>query len=76
MPKSEEEKEIEEIMGIAGKAVVGMVKKFCSDKELPKVLAKFVKRYFDALVAEGFTKEQALEIVTKIQFPSAPAKTA
>jgi len=70
----EEEKELKEITKITGKAITGMLKQLLLDKDLPKVSAKFLKRYFDALKEEGFTEKQAMEIVTRMQFPSMPAK--
>ena len=34
-----------------------------SDPEIIKAQATYFKRFYDALIAEGFTKEQALELV-------------
>ena len=34
------------------------------------LLAKFVKNFYNALVAEGFSKEEALQIVTGFGFPA------
>lgn len=38
--------------------------------ETAKKLAKFTKNYFDALVAEGFTRDEALQIVKAFTMPS------
>lgn len=35
-------------------------------------LATFVKNYYDALLKRGFTKEQALQIVTAVGIPQTP----
>ena len=35
-------------------------------------LATFTKNYYDALIAKGFSKEDALEIVTMTGMPSMP----
>ena len=37
-------------------------------------LARFQKQYYDALVKEGFTKEEALSIVRATQLPFAGSK--
>ena len=41
-------------------------------KESAEKLATFNKNYYDALLAQGFTKEQALQIVVSIGIPSIP----
>jgi hypothetical protein len=47
----------------------GKLKVF-SQKETTILLAKFVKNFYDALVSEGFSKEEALKIVTGFGFPA------
>jgi len=42
---------------------------FFEAPELPGALAKFEKRYYDALVKEGFSKEEALKIITSQTLP-------
>lgn len=42
--------------------------------ETAKKLAKFTKNYFDALIAEGFTRDEALQIVKAFTVPSAGGK--
>ncbi|MGD2064200.1 MAG: hypothetical protein PVF51_11530 [Nitrospirota bacterium] len=39
--------------------------------ETTKQLARFARSYYDALIAEGFTKDQALQIVIAVGIPSA-----
>ena len=36
-------------------------------------LATFTKNYYDALIAKGFSKEDAIKIVTSMGIPSMPA---
>ena len=36
-------------------------------------LATFTRNYYEALVAKGFSKEEALRIVTSVGMPSLPA---
>ncbi len=36
-------------------------------------LATFSKNYYDALIAKGFSKEDALRIVTSVGIPSIPS---
>jgi hypothetical protein len=42
---------------------------FFEAPELAGALAKFEKRYYDALVKEGFSKEEALKIITSQTLP-------
>lgn len=42
---------------------------FFEAPELPIALAKYEKRYYDALVKEGFTKDEALKIITSQALP-------
>ena len=42
--------------------------------ETAKKLAKFMRNYFDALVAEGFTKEEAFQIIKAFAIPSMGGK--
>ena len=37
-------------------------------------LAKFIRNYHQALVAEGFTREEAMRIVVSIGFPAPPGR--
>jgi hypothetical protein len=41
--------------------------------ETAQRLATFTKNYYDALIAKGFSKEEALEIVTSMGIPAVPA---
>jgi len=71
--KKELEEELEQHMKLVLKFALKGAKDLLSDEELPKVIARFTKRFFDALKAEGFTDQQALEIVTRMQFPNIPS---
>jgi hypothetical protein len=42
---------------------------FFEAPELPVALAKYQKRYYDALVKEGFTKDEALKIIMTQPLP-------
>ena len=42
------------------------------DSDSAEQLASFTKNYFDALVAKGFTKEEALQIVISVGTPVVP----
>ena len=42
---------------------------FFEAPELPVALAKYEKRYFDALLKEGFSREEALKIITSQSLP-------
>jgi hypothetical protein len=39
-------------------------------KDFAKMFAKFMKQYYDALIAEGFTPEQAIELCSQANFKS------
>lgn len=41
-------------------------------KETAQYLATFNKNYYDALIAKGFTKDEALKIITSMGIPSVP----
>ncbi|MGD9366907.1 MAG: hypothetical protein PVH87_14495 [Desulfobacteraceae bacterium] len=41
-----------------------------AQQETTVLLAKFVKNFYDSLIAEGFSKEEALQIVTGFGFPA------
>jgi hypothetical protein len=41
-----------------------------AQQETTVLLAKFVKNFYDALIAEGFSKKEALQIVTGFGFPA------
>lgn len=42
--------------------------------ETAKKLAKFMKNYYEALIAEGFTKEEAIHIIKAFAVPSMGGK--
>lgn len=45
-----------------------------SKPEVAEKMATFTKNYFDALIAKGFTRQEALQIVTSVRIPTAPGK--
>jgi uncharacterized membrane protein len=45
-----------------------------SKPEVAEKMATFTKNYFDALIAKGFTREEALRIVMSVHIPMAPGK--
>jgi hypothetical protein len=49
---------------------------FFEAPELPAALAKFEKRYYDALIKEGFTKDEALKIITSQALPPRDSRFA
>lgn len=56
-----------------GLMLEGMAKTMAK-KEIAEYFATFTKNYFDALIARGFTEEQALKIVTASGIPSMGGK--
>jgi hypothetical protein len=68
----EMEREINAILNLTKKLLID----FLLEENFPKALAKFTKRFYDALIEEGFTQEEAMEIVTRAQIPqvSLPSK--
>lgn len=44
-----------------------------ANPETAEKLATFTKNYYDALVAKGFTKEEAMQIAMAVGMPSMPA---
>jgi hypothetical protein len=47
----------------------GKLKVF-AQKETTTLLAKFVRNFYDSLIEEGFSKKEALNIVTSFGFPA------
>jgi len=41
--------------------------------ETAKKLADFSKNYFDELIAKGFSRDEAIQIITAVGFPSVPS---
>ncbi|HWB58102.1 MAG TPA: hypothetical protein VG733_01360 [Chthoniobacteraceae bacterium] len=44
--------------------------------DLPAAIAKYEKRYYDALIKEGFTKDEALKIITSQPLPPRDSRFA
>lgn len=44
-----------------------------ADPETARNLARFTRNYYEALMEQGFSEEQALRIVTSVGFPSMPS---
>jgi len=72
--KMEEKEELKEVLDTTVNFTITMIKRLFSDDDIPKLAAQFAKKYYDALIKEGFTKQQALEIVTRMQYPTLPSK--
>jgi len=53
------------LMGAMMKAMFSVL----SDPEMGESMAKFYRNFHDSLVAQGFTKEQAMKIVTSTPLP-------
>ena len=51
-----------------------MMRAFIGDGQLAKLYAKFMRDCYLALIDEGFTPKEALEIACKMQMPTANAK--
>jgi hypothetical protein len=44
-----------------------------AEPEVARNLARFTRNYYEALMAAGFTREEALRIVSSVGFPSLPS---
>jgi len=67
-------KEIKGLEEVTAKFTIRILKEILNDEEIPKLSAKFLWRYYEALKGEGFTDQQAIEIITKAQFPISSPK--
>ena len=45
-----------------------------ADPQTAQNLARFTRNYYTALVAQGFTEEQAMRIVSNVGFPMLPGR--
>ena len=45
-----------------------------AEPETAQSLARFTRNYYTALVAQGFTEDQALRIVASVGFPALPGR--
>ena len=77
-PKAQQptQKEIQEtiaqLMGPMMEVMIEAMFTIMAKPENAERLATFTKNYYDALIAKGFSKEDALEIVTMTGMPSMP----
>lgn len=78
-PKSQEdtnrdfEKMSKQMTPMFGNMVESMMQgklKVFAQPETTNLLAKFVKNFYDDLISEGFSKDEALKIVTSFGFPA------
>jgi hypothetical protein len=71
---AEMQREMEMLMGPAmGQMMQGMMDAMfmvLAKPETAERLASFTKNYYDALVKKGFTKDEALRIVSSVGMPS------
>ena len=70
-----EEEMMERMVPMMGNMMEVMVEsmfRVLSKPENAQRLATFTKNYYDALIAKGFSKEEALEIITSMSIPSVP----
>lgn len=63
------EGEMPDMSGMMASFLDGMLDKL-AEPEAANRLAIFVKNYYDALLARGFTKDEALRIITAVTIPS------
>ncbi|NIQ37912.1 MAG: hypothetical protein GTN81_04895 [Proteobacteria bacterium] len=70
----------EEIMQMMGPMMRGMIEGMMEamlsimvKPETGEQLATFTRNYYEALIAKGFSKDEALKIVTSVGMPSLPA---
>ncbi len=62
------------MMGKMAAAMLSGVLDLLNDPATVEKLATFNRRYFDALVAKGFTREEALRIVMAVGVPMMPGQ--
>lgn len=56
--------ELDDLLDIAVQKAIRIL----SNPEFPKALAKLCGRFYNCLLAEGFTKEEAIQIVTHFKW--------
>jgi len=75
--QSTQQQEMLKMMGpMMGKMMESMMEAMFTTMAKPQtaeLLATFSKNYYDALIAKGFSKEDALRIVTSVGIPSIPS---
>lgn len=63
------------MMGKMMEAMIEAQLAVISRPESAEKMAQYVKNFYEALIKQGFTKEEALKIVTSISIPSASLST-
>jgi hypothetical protein len=61
------------MLGQMMKAMLSSTFDVLSEPESAEKLASFTKNYYDALIKKGFSKDEALKIVTSVGMPSMPS---
>lgn len=57
------ETEMDELLDIAYKSTTGFLKRIVGDEEMLSLLARINMNFLHALIAEGFSRGEALQIV-------------
>jgi hypothetical protein len=61
------------MMGTMMKNMIDAMLETMAKPETAEQLATFSKNYYDALIAKGFSKDEAMRIVTSVGMPSIPS---
>ena len=79
-PKTERQPSPQEMEAMVAQMSAGMVKmmenifdttfNYLAKKETSTKLATFTKNYYDELIKQGFTKKEAMHIVTSVGMPN------
>lgn len=72
-PEEDLEKWSEEMTPVFGDVVESMMQgklRVFAQQDTTVLLAKFVRNFYDALIDEGFSKEEAIHIVSSFGFPA------
>lgn len=74
-PPAEMNQQMEQMQGMMAsvmRQVTQSTMEALADPETARNLARFTRNYYNALVEQGFTEEQALRIVSSMGFPHMP----
>lgn len=75
LPPAEMNQQMEQMQGMMASVMRNVTQstmEALADPETARNLARFTRNYYNALVEEGFTEEQALRIVSSMGFPTVP----